>query len=534
MSRTVRITATTEKTAQTVAGFWSYTNGTQWWHGVRLVAWISQYVSESSGNYTAHTTVYFKWQIDQYNYYPYWNDSHTYSVTFGGQTKTANFNLPQSTTNGSRNMTTAQSITVTHTTVSEGQASYTDNMSVSGYKCWDAFSETVSIVLPSITVPDPDDPDPEPVPVEPDRPDPIVTDNVPYYYIYADGEIVYVAGIEGYEVLNPKLTLEVNKAGSLTFDIPVGSEMYNKLKLMKTTVECRQGNEVLFRGRVLTTKRNIRNTLTYYCEGFLSWLVDIVLEPYTYTGAARDLLKDYLAKYNTRASSNRQITYKYSDISTNIATETKDYSDAWSEVKKVLIDGVGGYIAPYLTSSETGIQWLSTYGAGTSQVVQFGKNLLDFSESIDASNIFTAVRPYGKEIDGTRVSLTEGFVTDEDSITMFGRIERTVIFDEITTESALRAAATQYLRNGLYSAITLNVTAVDLHLLSPTIERIRVGDQIRVVSVPHDVDAYFMCTKAVIDLQDASHTVFTLGSTQRTISELTDTSVNKFVITEGV
>ena len=81
--------------------------------------------------------------------------------------------------------------------------------------------------------------------------------------------------------------------------------------------------------------------------------------------------------------------------------------------------------------------------------------------------------------------------------------------------------------------MTLSVKAVDLHLLNPAIERIRIGDQIRVISVPHNVDAYFMCTKAVIDLQDAGHTIFTLGSTQRTISELTDPSYKKFVITEG-
>lgn len=514
----MKITATTEANPQ-VIGYWgSYTNNNQWYQRIRLVGWISQNVD------TLKTTLYFKWQVQRYNYYPYWNEGHNYSVTFGGVTKTVAFKISDSQVNGIVDACPVQSITVSH---NSSTGAYTGTLTASGYKCWEAISGTYSIEFPTISTTTPVTPEPEP-------PTPIVEDTNPRYFIYADDELVYAAGVEGYEIINPKLTLELNKAGSLTFDIPVGSAMYNKLNLMKTTIECRQGTDVLFRGRVLNTKRNIYNTLTYYCEGFLSWLVDIIFQPYTFTGQARDLLKDFLTRYNTYASSNRQITYQYSDISANIAVDVKDYSTAWAEIKRICIDGVNGYIVPYLTSSVTGIQWLSSYGTNTRQFIQFGENLLDFSQIIDASEIFTAVKPLGKEINGTRVSLTESFVKDDDAIAIYGRIERTVIFDEVTTESDLRTVATAFLRTGLSPVMALNISAIDLHVLNPDIERIRVGDSIRVISVPHEVDAYFICTKANIDLQDASKTVFTLGSTQKTISELTDTSVSKYVITEGV
>lgn len=512
------LNATTEAGAQ-VVGSWTAGSESQY-QKIELAAWISQ-------NKTARTTtVYFKWRRNQYNYYPYWEDSHDYTVQFGGSSLQWAFNIPQIQSNGITDFTTAQAIVVAHDSQT-GQ--YSGSLSASGYICWEAFSESgISIELPTINA------DPEPTPVEPDPPAPLVFDDNPRYYIYADGQLVYAAGLEGYDVLDPKLTMEVNKAGSLSFDIPVGSKMYNALNKMQTTIEARQGNEILFRGRVLNTKRNTMNTISYYCEGMLSWLVDIVLTPYQRQNfQARDLLKLYLQWYNSRADANRKIEYKYSDISAKISIDSKEHSNVWSQIKKTLIDGVGGYIVPYLTPSETGIQWLSTYGKTTTQVIQFGENLLDFSEYIDASEVFTAVRPYGKETDGVRISLPEEFLVNNDAVSVFGRIERTVFFDEATTVDLLRQSATNYLRNGVQIATTINIKAVDLHLLNENIDRIRLGDSVRVVSVPHAVDAYFMCTKITHDFAHPKNTVYTFGSTQRTISELADSSYKQYAITTG-
>ena len=517
------ITATTSSNPQ-VLGSYSSASGS-WYQKIQLVGWISQNTS------TLKTTLCMKWRRDQFNYYPYSNDTHNYVVTVGDSVAWA-FSIPQLKTNGVFDLTdSVGAMDFTHD--SDGTFSGA-TLNVTGFKCWEGFEENIAVEFPTIAVPEPS-PEPTPTPVEPDKPIPLTFDDDPHYYIYADGDLVYSAGAEGFEVLNPKLTLEVNKAGSLEFDIPVGSAMYNRISKLKTVIEARQGNEVLFRGRLLNTKRNTLNTIHYYCEGFLSWLVDITFQPYSYDGQARDFLKYILQRYNSRASNDKKVIYKYSDISARITTEQKNYSTAWNEIKSVLIDNVGGYIVPYLSAEETGIQWLSTYGATTSQVIQFGQNLLDFSEYIDASQVFTAVRAYGKEINGTRIGLSgnNGFVQDNDAIEMFGRIERTVFFDEITTESALRQAATNYLRTGIQAAISINLKAVDFHLLDVDVERMRIGDSVRLVTVPHGIDAYFLCTKTVLDLAHPKNSDYIFGSTQRTISDLTDASYNRYVITEG-
>lgn len=528
----MKITATSENKPQVIGEYYEYLNNGAWYSGVRLVAWISQNVN------TGKTTLYTKWQRNQYNYWAYDENRHDYTVGVGGTTRKDTFGLPSVQKNGAYDLTKAQSITLEHT-----NGSYSGTMSVAGYKTTgyvtSAFTDSISITFPDITVVVPEDPD-EPTP-DAEPPAPLVFNNDPIYTIYADDELVYKAGIDGYEVLNPKLTLEVNKAGSLKFDIPVGSTMYGKLSKLSTTIEVRQGDEPIFRGRLLDTTRSFNKTISYYCEGFLSWLNDIVFLPYVFpeddsnSGQARDLLKRYLERYNSRASENRKIQYVYSDVSAKIALNVEDHSTAWAEIKKVLIDGVGGYIVPYLTDEITGIQWLSTYGTTTDQIIQFGENLLDFTEYIDASDVFTAVRPLGaKDENGDRIGLTGGsFVTDANAMAMFGRIERTAFFDEITTQSALRTAGQEYLRTGLQAAVSLKLKAADLHLLDANVEKFRTGNAVRVISVPHEIDAYFLNTKQVLDLSNPSRSEYTFGATQRTISELTNAGYDKFVITEG-
>jgi len=60
-------------------------------------------------------------------------------------------------------------------------------------------------------------------------------------------------------------------------------------------------------------------------------------------------------------------------------------------------------------------------------------------------------------------------------------------------------------------AVTLNIKAVDLHVIDVDTKRIKLGDFVRVVSAPHELDKYFLCSKIILDLQSPEKTEFTLG-----------------------
>lgn len=58
------------------------------------------------------------------------------------------------------------------------------------------------------------------------------------YKIYADDVLFYSPNLqdEDFHVIDPRLTLELNKAGSLEFTLPISNVVYNTLQKLKTTI----------------------------------------------------------------------------------------------------------------------------------------------------------------------------------------------------------------------------------------------------------------------------------------------------------
>ena len=78
------------------------------------------------------------------------------------------------------------------------------------------------------------------------------------YTILIDGKPLYAPNLvnEGYSVLNPKLTMELNKAGSLEFTVPPNNVMYDSIQKLKSIVQVFDGDEEIFRGRVLHDEKD--------------------------------------------------------------------------------------------------------------------------------------------------------------------------------------------------------------------------------------------------------------------------------------
>ena len=130
------------------------------------------------------------------------------------------------------------------------------------------------------------------------------------YTIYVDGELLYAPTLvhEGYAVLNPKLTVELNKAGSLTFLLPPNNVMYDRIQKLKSVVTVLQDNEEIFRGRVLHDTRDFYNRKDVYCEGELSFLLDSIQRPYNLTGSFSDMFTQLINTHNEQVDEFKRFT----------------------------------------------------------------------------------------------------------------------------------------------------------------------------------------------------------------------------------
>lgn len=374
------------------------------------------------------------------------------------------------------------------------------------------------------------------------------------YRIYADGELLYSPELmnEGYAVLEPKLTTELNKAGSLQFVLPTNNVMYDKLNKLKTTIIVKNDNAEIWRGRILHDEKDFYNRKSVYCEGELSFLFDTIQRPYEFSGSVDKLLMYYIHEHQKDASDGRKFSYggcTVTDPNNYIVRSNTNYVTHLDEINDKLLNKLGGYLQIKGGGGGSRNLWYVTeYGDISSQVIEFGINLLDITEYINAEDVFTVLIPLGAKektddgSEGNRItveSVNDGkdYIENTTAIDIFGRIVRTQTWDDVTEPSNLLTKGKKYLESGIEMAVTISIKAVDLHFLDVDTETINLGDYIRVVSVPHGLDKYFLCSKIVLDMQNPDKTEYTLGTgfsamTDRQISAMKQSN-NAYNIAES-
>lgn len=347
------------------------------------------------------------------------------------------------------------------------------------------------------------------------------------YTIYADDALLYAPGDEELSVLSPVLETQCNAAGTLTFVLLPEHPMYSALHKMRTRIDVRQDDEIIWRGRVLETETDFYRQKTVTCEGELTYLVDSVLHPYKladYDGTAAGLFRLYLTRHNEAVSEAQQFQIGNVDIETLSSVENTGYGNTWDEISDNLIDIHGGFLRVRYDGETRYLDWTKESGTSCGQVIRFGENLLDLSEYVSASEVVTCLIPYAGQGDSqiTIKSVNDGkdYIEDEAGIALYGRIWGVTEFD--TKDAAkLLEMAKENLQKRLEEKITITISAVDLHLLDVNAESFRVGDKVRVVSPPHGIDAEYTCTAISLDLVNPDQSEYTFGTPETGMASTT-------------
>jgi phage minor structural protein len=347
------------------------------------------------------------------------------------------------------------------------------------------------------------------------------------YTIYADDALLYSPGDEELSVLSPVLETQCNAAGTLTFVLLPEHPMYSALHKMRTRIDIRQDDEIIWRGRVLETETDFYRQKTVTCEGELTYLVDSVLHPYKladYDGTAAGLFRLYLTRHNEAVSEAQQFQIGNVDIETLSSVENTGYGNTWDEISDNLIDIHGGFLRVRYDGETRYLDWTKESGTSCGQVIRFGENLLDLSEYVSASEVVTCLIPYAGQGDSqiTIKSVNDGkdYIEDEAGIALYGRIWGVTEFDA-KDASTLLEMAKENLQKRLKETITITISAVDLHLLDVNAESFRVGDKVRVVSPPHGIDAEYTCTAISLDLVNPDQSEYTFGTPETGMASTT-------------
>lgn len=355
------------------------------------------------------------------------------------------------------------------------------------------------------------------------------------YRIYCDDVCIYddIRPDVDSKVINPKLTMEENSAGQLSFQMPPGNIGYDLVKRMDSLITVYLEDEVIWEGRVISEDEDYFNQRNVVCEGALAFLNDTIQPPAEYHNISpRVFLERLIAIHNSK--SDLQFTVGIVTVVDDDTTNSNDelyrytnYESTLECIKDKLVDRLKGFLKIRKVNGVRYIDYLAEHTETNDQVIRFETNLLDFTRSWDLSDMATVIVPRGARLDEnppgypsaleaylTVESVNQGsiYVQNTQAVAAFGWICKVVDWSDVTVASNLLTKAQKYLQDEQFDQMTLELNAVDLHYLSKSNRPFKMYERIRCVSRPHGMDKLFPITKMEIQLDNPENTTYTLGS----------------------
>lgn len=349
------------------------------------------------------------------------------------------------------------------------------------------------------------------------------------YRITINGESFCSSRAEHASLLDPKVQNEVNKAGSLTFTLLPDHPYYDKIDLRQSIFDVYLNDDLIFEGIAVSVDTDFFGRKTYSCEGELTFLNDTIQRQAVYRNqTTASLLGSYLSVHNSQCDTNKR--FSLGSVTVDGGDQIYRYTNfqnTMTEIGEDLIDNFGGYLRVRHSGSTRYLDYLAASPRTSSQEIRIGKNLVDLAQNLSSLDICTVLIPLGAKVaDEEEVSGLEKRLTIEsvnsgrdyligEAVSWYGNIWSTQVWDGVTTASALKTKAQEYLTDAQWANLVIEASAIDLGLTDEDVEQFRVLDMIRVISEPHDLNRLFMLTKLDIDLDHPANTQITLGQDTR-------------------
>ena len=356
------------------------------------------------------------------------------------------------------------------------------------------------------------------------------------YFIKSENDILHSIPLseKSYVVLDPKIGMELNRISTLSFVLTVGNPNYDKIQLMKKDVFVWDGVNRIFRGRAVAIETDFYLQKSVTCEDEVGFLNDVIVRPYTFTGGVSDFYRKLIHEYNKNADKKRRFgTYTVNgaqkpateltdvemaaataatltpgsctvtDPNNTITRANKAYPTVYEEINSKLVELLGGYLMPRYENGVDYLDYVADSGTeDTTQKIRFAENLLDLTQNDNGDELFTVIVPLGKDVGQGDAAVpltitgetTTGYepniviagdsIVDKPAVERHGRIERIMVWNDVTVKSNLVARGTAAIRAaGVYNEIEL--AAVDMHDFDSRQNRLKLGNYYRLVSVPH-------------------------------------------------
>lgn len=353
------------------------------------------------------------------------------------------------------------------------------------------------------------------------------------YQIFINGELAYDSTLSDYKIGRGEITKELDKSGSFVFSLYPDHPYYDRCILLRTEVVVYKSGRIVFRGRIIDEVTDYWNNKVLTCEGELGYLQDSIIRPYSIKGTPAEVFAALVGLHNEQVDEFQRFNVgicTVEDENNYIARENGEYETTLSNLNSRLLESAtGGHF--YITHGTDGteltptIHYLADFPKTSSQPIEFGQNLRDFTRTVKAEDVATAIIPLGATTNEKKLTISSvndglDFVYSQKGVAMYGWIFKVVEWDDVTVASNLKTKAQAYVDRAIEEALTIELTAVDMHLLDRNIESYEVCEYIPVISPPHGIDRVLLCSKQTMDMLNPANDSVVLGVTLTRFTDL--------------
>ena len=352
------------------------------------------------------------------------------------------------------------------------------------------------------------------------------------YQVLIDGRDLFYPGDPEYTVLDATVKLQLNDSGTFECEVPVTNPEYGNIKNRISMIQVLKDEKEIFYGEVRESEKDFYGTKQVYAVGELAFLFDSIQPQAKYQDmTSRQLLETWLKIHNSQVEDKKKfyvgmVTVHDSNDSLYRFTNQETTLDC---IREKLCEKLGGYLRIRKVDGKRYLDLvtLEEYGKICEQYIEFGENLLDYSENVSASDLYTCVIPKGARLDESPIEGLEAYVDitsvndgkdylySEDAVAVYGWNRCVVSWDDVTQPENLKKKGEDWLKDNQFETMVLELTAADLSMLDSSIESFELGDTVPVYSKPHGMDRTFPVQKLEFHLLDPSQDKLELGSTMK-------------------
>ena len=338
-----------------------------------------------------------------------------------------------------------------------------------------------------------------------------------------------------------KLTCEENSCGFCDFTIYPTHPLYGIIREHGHVV-VKEGNTIIFSGYIYEIEREFYLDGHIKCKGDLAYLGMSIIKPCKHTfKTVGGYLRWLLNIHNSQVSPDKQIhlgtidewstfiNLEYTQPVTTIDSLSKDFIEKYTTGRvQITFDGNKRYL---------------NYSRGykrTEKLIRFGENLKDYRITNSYDNLATAIVATGYQVNengsgdpiylsltrvpdgptkyGSDIYIKGNAIYSKRAVEKYGWIQRVYSNEEVDKIDVLIDEAYNVLIDSCYPLQELEVKAIDMHMLNPELQPIRVGEYVHIISEPHNLNGYFACDAIELDLNNPTNSIYTFGKATQTFT----------------